>query len=73
MKAILEFDLDDFDDTKNFSICAKAREYHSCLDDISRFLHYYYKHIDLSEDAKIEVDRIKDKFYEILNNHRLEI
>lgn len=71
MKAILEFDLDDFDDTENFAICSKAKDYQICLLEFREYLRYHYKHSNLSSEIIDEIESIKEKLFELMDERHL--
>ena len=75
MKAILEYDLSDFDkdDNMNFKMAVKASDYYWALYDIKQSKKSLEWILDSQELDKYEVlDKVFDKFYEIIENHNIK-
>lgn len=80
MKAILEFDLNDFDDSLNHSRAVKSNDMTFCLWDISTKLRKEiddYRDMCYNKNKKISNGEIVEKTMEIINsyfeNHNINI
>jgi len=74
MKAILEFDLSDFDkdDNMEFKMAVKASDYYWALYDLRNARKSLEWMLDGQEIDKYEVlDKIFQKFYEIIEDHNI--
>ena len=71
MKATLEFNLPD--DQHEFDLAVQGGKMYSALWDISQDLRKLWKYEELSEEEWNMVERIRDKFYEILNEHQINL
>ena len=74
MKAILEFDLSDFDkdDNMEFKMAVKASDYYWALYDFRNARKSLEWMLDGQEIDKYEVlDKIFEKFYEIIEDHNI--
>lgn len=66
MKAILKFDLSDYEDQRSHKLAIKALDLASALYDISTVL----RSIDKYQEPKTFTS---DKFYEILRDHNVDL
>ena len=75
MKAILEFDLQDEDDRIEHQMMLKSKDMTIALWDMSQELRKKVKYApdDLSEDAYKAYEEIQEIFYDILNQHNIDL
>jgi hypothetical protein len=71
MKARLTFNLPD--DQHEFDLAVQSGNMYSALWDISQELRTLWKYEELSEEEWKMVERIRDKFYEILSDHQINL
>jgi hypothetical protein len=71
MKARLTFNLPD--DQHEFDLAVQSGKMYSALWDISQELRTLWKYEELSEEEWKMVERIRDKFYEILGDHQINL
>ena len=71
MKATLEFNLPD--DQHEFDLAIQGSKMYSALWDISQELRRLWKYEELSEEEWKMVERIRDKFYEILGDNQINL
>ena len=71
MKATLEFNLPGVQ--HEFDLAVQGGKMYSALWDISQDLRTLWKYEELSEEEWNMVERIRDKFYEILNEHQINL
>jgi len=72
MKATLEFNLPD--DQHEFDLAVQSGNMYAALWDISQELRTMWKYKEYqSEEEYALVDSIRDKFYEILNEHNINL
>lgn len=71
MKAILEFNLPE--EKSDFDLCNQATSLHCALWDFSQFLRGKIKYEDLTEEQHAIYEEVRAKFYEILNDHNVEL
>ena len=71
MKAKLTFNLPD--DQHEFDLAIQGGKMYSALWDISKELRTLWKYEELSEEEWNMVERIRDKFYEILGDHQINL
>jgi hypothetical protein len=71
MKATLEFNLPE--DQADFDLAVQGGKLYCALWDISQELRTLYKYEELDEKEWAMVERIRDKFYEILNDHQISL
>ncbi len=71
MKATLEFNLPD--DQNEFDLAVQGSKMYVALWDISQELRTLWKYEELSEEEWKMVERIRDKFYDILNDHQISL
>ena len=71
MKAILEFNLPD--DQNEFDLAIQGSKMYLALWDISQELRTLWKYEELNEDEWNMVERIRDKFYEILDENQIKL
>ena len=71
MKATLEFNLPD--DQHEFDMAVQGGKMYLALWDISRELRTLWKYEELSEEEWKMVERIRDKFFEILDDHQIKL
>ena len=71
MKATLEFNLPD--DQHEWENAVNANSMYLALWDISQELRTLWKYEELNEDEWNMVERIRDKFYEILSEHNINL
>jgi hypothetical protein len=71
MKARLTFNLPD--DQHEFDLAVQSGKMYSALWDISQELRTLWKYEELSEEEWKMVERIRDKFYEILGDHQISL
>jgi hypothetical protein len=72
MKGILEFDLNDFDDSLNHKRAVKSNDMTFCLWDISSKLRKeidYYRDMCHNQNKKISNEEIVEKTMEIINSY----
>jgi len=75
MKAILEFDLQDEDDRIEHQMMLKSKDMTIALWDMSQELRKKVKYApdDLSEDTYKAYEEIQEIFYDILNQHNIDL
>jgi hypothetical protein len=71
MKAILEFNLPE--DQHEYDVVLQAQKTHSFLWDFSQQLRSWRKYHHDFKDANDALDRIRDEFYKLLNEHEVNI
>ena len=71
MKAILEFNLPE--DQHDFDFAVQGSKMYSALWDISQELRKLWKYEELSDEEFKMVERIRDKFYEILDENQIKL
>jgi hypothetical protein len=71
MKATLEFNLPD--DQAEFDLATQGSNMYSALWDISQELRTLWKYEELSDQEWKMVERIRDKFYEILDDQQIKL
>lgn len=71
MKATLEFNLPE--DQHEFDLAIQGSKMYSALWDISQELRRLWKYEELSEEEWKMVERIRDKFYEILGDNQINL
>lgn len=72
MKATLEYNLPD--DQHEWDNAVKANDMYAALWDISQELRIMWKYKEYQTDEEYAlVDSIRDKFYEILNEHNINL
>jgi len=71
MKATLEFNLPD--DQAEFDLATQGSNMYSALWDISQELRTLWKYEELSDQEWKMVERIRDKFFEILDDHQIKL
>jgi predicted nucleotidyltransferase len=71
MKAILEFNLPE--DQADFDFAVQGGKMYSALWDISQELRRLWKYEELDEKEWAMVERIRDKFYEILDDNQIKL
>jgi hypothetical protein len=71
MKATLEFNLPE--DQIEFDFATQGSNMYSALWDISQELRKLSKYEELSDQEWKMVERIRDKFYEILDDHQIKL
>ena len=71
MKATLEFNLPD--DQNEFDLAVQGSKMYLALWDISKELRTLWKYEELSEEEWNMVERIRDKFYEILDDNQIKL
>jgi hypothetical protein len=71
MKATLEYNLPE--DKHDFDLAIQGATMYSALWDISQELRTLWKYEELSEEEWKMVERIRDKFYEILDENQIKL
>jgi predicted nucleotidyltransferase len=71
MKATLEFNLPE--DQADFDLAIQGGNMYCALWDISQELRTLYKYEELDEKEWAMVERIRDKFYEILDENQIKL
>jgi len=71
MKATFEFDLPD--DQHEYATMSQASKMQSLLWDLSQQLRSWQKYHHDFKDADDALDKIRDEFYRLLNEHNVEI
>ena len=71
MKAIFEFDL--LEDYREYEVMNQASKMQSFLWDFSQQLRSWYKYHHDFKDADDALDKIREEFYRLLDNHRVNI
>lgn len=71
MKATLEFNLPD--DQAEFDFAVQGANMYSALFDISQELRTLWKYEELDEKEWDMVERIRNKFFEILDDHQIKL
>jgi coproporphyrinogen III oxidase-like Fe-S oxidoreductase len=71
MKVILRFDLPD--DQRDYEIAIQAPKIQSFLWDFSQQLRSWYKYHHDFKDADDALDKIREEFYRLLNEHNINI
>jgi len=75
MKAILEFDLNEPDDVTAHKRAVKALDLCIVLWDIDQYLRSQTKYApdDMPEEVYNALDKAREKFYEIMNEHNVSL
>ena len=71
MKAILEYTLPD--DQAEFDFAVQSSNMYAALWDISQELRTLWKYEELDEKEWDMVERIRNKFFEILDDHQIKL
>ena len=71
MKATFEFNLPE--DQREYEVMNQASKMQSFLWDFSQQLRSWYKYHHDFKDADDALDKIRDEFYRLLNNHEVNI
>jgi hypothetical protein len=71
MKATLEFNLPD--DQNEFDLAVQSGNMYAALWDISQELRTLWKYEELSEEEWKMVDKIRNKFFEILDDSQIKL
>jgi len=71
MKATLEFNLPE--DQAEFDFAVQGSKMYNALWDISQELRTLWKYEELNDDEWKMVERIRDKFYEILDESQIKL
>ena len=71
MKAKLTFNLPE--DQHDFDLAIQSGKMYSALWDISQELRKLWKYEELNDDEWKMVERIRDKFYEILDDNQIKL
>ena len=71
MKATLEFNLPE--DQSDFDFAVQGGKMYSALWDISKELRTLWKYEELDEKEWDMVERIRNKFYDILDDHQIKL
>jgi coproporphyrinogen III oxidase-like Fe-S oxidoreductase len=71
MKVMLRFDLPD--DQRDYEIAIQAPKIQSFLWDFSQQLRSWYKYHHDFKDADDALDKIREEFYRLLNEHNINI
>lgn len=71
MKAILQFDLPE--DQHDYEIAVQAPRVQSFLWDFSQQLRSWYKYHNDFKDSDDALNKIRDEFYRLLNEHKINI
>jgi hypothetical protein len=71
MKAKLTFNLPE--DQAEFDFAVQGGNMYSALHEISQELRTLWKYEELSEQEWNMVERIRDKFYDILDDHQIKL
>lgn len=73
-KAILEFDLNDFDDKMSHMRAVQSLDMASSLWDIEQYFRKEIKYNEsLSQEAYDALEKARDEFYRILSEHNIDI
>lgn len=71
MKAILEFDLDDIDDRASHAMAIKSQSLVATLWTFDQHLRTSLKHRDLEGKVYDEIEAIREKLYEVMNDNNI--
>lgn len=71
MKAILEFNLPE--DQHEYDLAVQSQRLHSFLWDFSQQLRSWYKYHNDFKDSNDALDKIREEFYNLLNQHNINI
>jgi len=71
MKAKLTFDLPD--DLEEYNMATKAPDMHTALWDMAAELRAMHKYGDCPEQEWKVIDKIRDRFHEILDNNNIKL
>jgi len=71
MRATLTFNLPD--DQRDYEIATQAPKVQSFLHDFSTQLRSWYKYHHDFKDADDALDKIREEFYKLLNQHNIDI
>lgn len=69
-KATLQFDLNDPDDRIEYKIVHQASDMYIALEGISQYLRTIHRH---GESDTIDIEELRGKFFEILDDHDVKI
>ena len=74
MKAILEYDLNDFDERREHMIALKGRDMLGVLYELSNHLRYEIRKNESNSDEAVAIyEKIQNKFYELLLDENISI
>lgn len=75
MKAILEFDFNEPDDMQAHKRAVKALDMALVLWDVDKYFRSQLKYNEegLTEEAYAALEKAREKFYEILNDHNISV
>jgi hypothetical protein len=71
MKAILEYNLPD--DQHEYEVAIQAQKMQSFIWDFSQQLRSWYKYHHEFKDADDALDKIREEFYKLINEHQINI
>jgi hypothetical protein len=71
MKAVFEFDLPE--DQHKYEVMSQAQKTQSFLWEFSQQLRSWYKYGHTFKDADDALNKIRDEFYRLLNEHEVNI
>lgn len=71
MKAILEFNLPE--DNDQWRIYDNAMNYYSALCELERYIRDETKFAELTKEEYKNMERVKKRFYEVLNDNNIEL
>ena len=71
MKAVLKFNLPE--DQAEFDFATQGGKMYSALHELSQELRTLWKYEELNEQEWDMVERIRNKFYEILDDHQIKL
>jgi len=72
-KAILTYDLNDFDDKADFLRAASALSLCESLWNISQELHRLLKYCELSDETYQEIEKLHSFFWQTLANNNIDL
>ena len=73
MKAILQFNLDELDDTYAHKQALKGKDLALTLWDICEFIRVELKHGNLNEDKYAQMSKVQDRVFEELKAHGVDL
>ncbi len=74
MKAILEYDLNDFDERREHMIALRGRDMLSVLYELSNHLRWEIRKNEANSEEEVATyEKIQDKFYELLGEENISI
>ena len=73
MKAIIEYDLNDESDRRDYELANMSLGMMITLDDMRDKFRHLLKYANLADDRYDEIEKLSDYFYESLNDNNIKL